>query len=88
LQRGHLVSSAALVVGTTAAAPQRGQCLLPTKIMPKHEGQATVASREPQKRHSGSSVAVAAPQFGQLSVSACINRILTAAIKLDYRDCL
>jgi hypothetical protein len=56
--------------------------------MPKHEGQATVANREPQKRHSGSSVAVAAPQFGQLSVSACITRILTAAIKLDYRDWL
>ena len=82
------MSSVAVAVGAIAAAPQRGQCLLPTKIMAKHEGQATVASREPQNRQSGSSVAVAAPQFGQLSVSACIARILTVAIRLDYRDCL
>ncbi|MEP6742204.1 MAG: hypothetical protein ABJB61_06870, partial [bacterium] len=63
-------------------------CLLPTKIMPKHDGQATVASREPQNRQSGSSIAVAAPQLGQFSVSACITRILAVAIKLDYTHCL
>jgi len=37
-------------------------------IMPKHEGQATVASREPQKMQVGASDELAAPQFGQLSV--------------------
>ena len=31
-----------------AAAPQWGQCLLPANIMPKQDGQATVARRAPQ----------------------------------------
>jgi hypothetical protein len=53
-------------------------------IMPKHEGQATVASREPQYWHSGASVDVAAPHIGQLSVSACISSILAVEFKLDY----
>jgi hypothetical protein len=34
-------------------------------IIAKHEAQATVASRERQNWHSGASVEVAAPQFGQ-----------------------
>jgi hypothetical protein len=54
-------------------------------IIAKHEGQATVASREPQNRHSGASVEVAAPQLGQLSVSACTLRIL-AGTSLKRRD--
>jgi hypothetical protein len=53
-------------------------------IMPKHEGQATVASREPQYWHSGASVDVAAPHIGQLSVSACISSILAGGLTLDY----
>ena len=53
-------------------------------IMPKHEGQATVASREPQNRHSAASVDVAAPHIGQLSVSACISGILAGGLMLDY----
>jgi hypothetical protein len=53
-------------------------------IMPKHEGQATVASRELQYWHSGASVDVAAPHIGQLSVSACISSILAVEFKLDY----
>ena len=52
--------------------------------MAKHEAQAIVASREPQYLHSGSSVDVAAPHIGQLSVSAFIARILTVEVKLDY----
>jgi hypothetical protein len=55
-------------------------------IMPKHDGQETVAKREPQNWHSGWSVEVAAPQFGQLSVSACINRILAGQFKSGLRD--
>jgi hypothetical protein len=46
-------------------------------IMAKHDGQATVARRDPQNWQSGASVELAAPQFGQLSVSACIVCILT-----------
>jgi hypothetical protein len=45
-------------------------------IIAKHEGQAIVASREPQNWQVGASVAVAAPQLGQLSVSAFIKSIL------------
>jgi hypothetical protein len=67
-----------------AAAPQRGQCLLPMNIMPKHEAQEIVASRDSQYLQSGSSVDVAAPHIGQLSVSAFISRILTVEVKLDY----
>jgi hypothetical protein len=52
--------------------------------MAKHEGQATVARRDPQNWHSGASVELAAPQFGQLRVSACIARILAGRQKVDY----
>jgi hypothetical protein len=45
--------------------------------MAKQEGQETVAKRDPQNWHSGLSVEVAAPQFGQLSDSACILHILS-----------
>jgi hypothetical protein len=55
-------------------------------IMPKHEGQAMVARRELQNWHNTASVEVAAPQFGQLSVSASIRRILAVQIKLDYKS--
>ncbi|MEP6568623.1 MAG: hypothetical protein ABJC10_02525 [Acidobacteriota bacterium] len=45
-------------------------------IIAKHDGQAIVARREPQNWQEGASVELAAPQFGQLSVSACIDGIL------------
>jgi hypothetical protein len=41
-------------------------------IMPKHEGQAMVASFDSQYWHRGESDEIAAPQFGQLRVRACI----------------
>jgi len=44
--------------------------------MAKQAAQAMVASREPQNWQRGRSVALAAPQFGQLRVSAFIVRIL------------
>jgi hypothetical protein len=50
-------------------------------IMAKQEGQAIVASRDWQNWQSGASVELAAPQFGQLSVSACIFRILAGERK-------
>jgi hypothetical protein len=60
-----------------AAAPQRGQCLLPMNINAKHEGHTIVASRELQYWHRGASDETAAPQLGQLRVSACIIGILS-----------
>lgn len=47
-----------------------------------------VASRAPQYLQSGSSVDVAAPHIGQLSVSAFIKRILAVEVKLDYETLL
>jgi hypothetical protein len=41
-------------------------------IIAKHEGHATVAKRELQNWHKGASLELAAPQFGQFNVSACI----------------
>lgn len=67
-----------------AAIPQRGQCLLPVNIMPKHDGHATVASRDSQNWHRVESDETAAPQLKQFKVSACMHAILTVAIKLDY----
>jgi hypothetical protein len=49
--------------------------------MAKHEGQAMVARRDLQYWHSGASVELAAPQFGQLRVSACIDSILAAVAR-------
>jgi hypothetical protein len=53
-------------------------------IIAKHDGQAIVASREPQYWHAGASVELAAPQFGQFRVSACIDGILAGGSKVDY----
>ncbi|MDQ2922368.1 MAG: hypothetical protein M3R52_12265 [Acidobacteriota bacterium] len=53
-------------------------------IIAKHDGQAMVASRELQYWHAGASVELAAPQFGQFSVSACIRSILAGGSKVDY----
>jgi hypothetical protein len=41
-------------------------------IIPKQDGQATVARRAPQCSHREASVAAAAPHIGQLKVSAGI----------------
>jgi hypothetical protein len=54
-------------------------------IIAKHDGQAMVASRELQYRHAGASVELAAPQFGQFRVSACIAGILAGESKVDYK---
>jgi hypothetical protein len=51
--------------GSAARAPQCGQNRLPTNIIPKHFGQAIVASRVPQYRQDVSSLEIAAPQVGQ-----------------------
>jgi len=55
-------------------------------IIAKQDGQATVAKRDPQNWHSGASVEVAAPQFGQLSVSARIPAILSAKTRKKARQ--
>jgi hypothetical protein len=65
-----MASSAA--EGCTAAAPQCGQCRLPMNIIPKQDGQETVASFDSQYWQSGAFEEMAAPQFGQFRVSAFI----------------
>jgi hypothetical protein len=47
-------------------------------IIAKQDGQAMVARRDPQNWQSGASEEEAAPQFGQLRVSACIPRHSTS----------
>jgi len=70
--RGHFKTDRLAAVAATAAAPQCGQCLLPMNNMPKHAGQATVANFDSQYWHCGASDEMAAPQFGQLRVCACM----------------
>ena len=69
-QRGHFNFDRFASVACAAAAPQCGQCLLPMNIMPKQDGQATVASFDSQNWHFGASLEIAAPQFGQFRFSA------------------
>ena len=71
-QRGQFRFGNSAICRTAAGAPQRGQCLLPRNINPKHAAQAIVARRASQYLQFGSSVDVAAPHIGQLSVSAFI----------------
>jgi hypothetical protein len=56
--------------GRSIFAPQCWQNFEPVKIMPKHEGQATVARRAPQCSHAVAALAQGAPHIGQLSVEA------------------
>jgi hypothetical protein len=53
-------------------APQWGQNFWPRNIIPKQEGQATVARRAPQCSQQVASLAAAAPHMGQLRVAAAI----------------
>jgi len=53
-------------------APQWGQNCWPENIMPKQEGQDTVARRAPQCAQQVASVAAAAPHIGQFKVAASI----------------
>jgi len=52
-------------------------------IMPKHEPQAIVASLDSQYWQRGESEEIAAPQFGQLSVSAVISLAQNAPVQLN-----
>jgi hypothetical protein len=71
-QRGHNSGLASGTSDRSACAPQCGQNFSPANIIPKHFGQATVASRAPQCSHTGASVETVAPHDGQFSVSAGI----------------
>jgi hypothetical protein len=75
LQRGHFNAESGAAITVAAAAPQCGQWRLPLNIMPKHEAHEIVASFDSQYWQRGESDEIAAPQFGQLSVCACINHI-------------
>jgi len=71
-QRGHFDGAAAIGSARAAAVPQCGQCRVPMNIMPKHEGQDTVANFDSQNAQCEAADEVAAPQLGQLSVLASI----------------
>jgi hypothetical protein len=75
LQRGHFNAESCDEKTVDAAAPQCGQWRLPLNIMPKHEAHEIVASFDSQYWQRGESDEIAAPQFGQLSVCACINHV-------------
>jgi hypothetical protein len=79
LQRGHFNTESCDDIAVAAAAPQCGQWRLPLNIMPKHEAHEIVASFDSQYWQRGESDEIAAPQFGQLSVCACINYIASRA---------
>ena len=51
--------------------------------MPKHEAQAIVASFDSQYWQRGESEEIAAPQLGQLRVSACIAVAQQALLQLN-----
>jgi hypothetical protein len=72
LHFGHFKVASEEAFASAAAAPQCGQWRLPMNIMAKHEGQATVASFDSQNLQRGESEEMAAPQLGQLRVSAFI----------------
>src|SRR5882724_5219455 len=55
------------------SAPQCEQNFSPTNIIPKHDGQATVAKRALQYSQCVAPVEAEAPQDGHFSVSAGIN---------------
>jgi hypothetical protein len=85
-QRGQFLAGKSAAAIASAAAPHRGQCLLPRNIIPKHAGQETVAKRELQYWHWVESDDTAAPQLKQLRVSACIAHIVTQLVsdKLQF----
>ncbi|HXT61710.1 MAG TPA: hypothetical protein VN696_01620 [Pyrinomonadaceae bacterium] len=72
LQRGHFSTESCAGVAVAAAAPQCGQWRLPINIMPKHDAHAMVATFDSQYWQRAESDEIAAPQFGQLRVSAVI----------------
>jgi hypothetical protein len=76
-QRGHDLPLRLSLSVQSTFAPQCEQNFAPLKIMPKHDGHPTVASRAPQCSHNGESkLATGAPHIGQFSVSADVNRVL------------
>jgi hypothetical protein len=58
--------------------PQCEQNFAPRKIIPKHAGHATVASRELQCSQRVASEVVAAPQLGQFNAWAAMRKKFSA----------
>src|SRR5258706_9857863 len=75
-QRGQSSGGAPGISVRAAWAPQCEQNFEPTNIMPKQEGQATVARRAPQWSQRVASVEAEAPHIGHLSVSASITQVI------------
>src|SRR3954468_10759985 len=78
------VKTVASPTSRSTRSPHSGQKRAPKKIMPKQDGQATVASRAPQCSQFGASVRVGAPHIGQLRVfaSGIYKRIHTKSAKV------
>jgi hypothetical protein len=88
LHRGHRSTFSSAGPGWLAEAPQWGQCLLPINIIAKQEGQATAASFDSQYWQTGASDDIAAPQLGQLRVSARIGGIVPVAATMALGNVL
>src|SRR5882762_2934664 len=76
--RGHSRRASGGTSSRSTFAPQWEQNFAPRNIIPKQDGQATVASRAPQCSHRVASVAAEAPHIGQLSVWADMDAVTVA----------
>src|SRR5262245_17702993 len=86
LHLGHFSGASCDAAAVAAAAPQCGQWRLPMNIMPKHEAHAIVASFDSQYWQCEESDEIAAPQFGQLRVSACISFAQGTLVQLNILE--
>src|SRR5205809_447157 len=86
-QRGQSSGGAPGISVRAACAPQCEQNFAPTNIIPKQEGQATVAKRAPQWSQEVESVEAGDPHIGQFSVSASIDsRIVHSTFNCASRE--
>ncbi|MEI2722676.1 MAG: hypothetical protein V9H26_03770 [Verrucomicrobiota bacterium] len=86
-QRGQGQTALARVSTRCTTIPQCEQNFAPRKIIPKHDGHATVASRELQCSHRVASEEAAAPQLGQFNDWAAMGEILDAASYSASSEC-
>lgn len=84
-QRGQGHSVVAGVSTRCTGMPQCEQNFAPRKIIPKHAGQATVASRELQCSQRVASEEAAAPQLGQFNAWAAMGEKFSAPRR--FRKC-
>src|SRR6185437_12192392 len=71
-QRGQSSLTCEATSVRSMAAPQCEQNFAPANTMPKHDGQAARARREPQYSHWVASEGTGAPQVGQFIVAGAV----------------